>query len=143
MKSDTLNMTITRVFDAPLEQVWKAWSTEEFVKQWWGPKGFTCPLAKMAFKESGVSLVCMRAPKEYGGQDMYNTWSYEKIEPMTRIEYVSTALVCTSPCETGDLLGHGTRQNAWTPGLRRYDNGATVAASLQARMHPCPSFALP
>ena len=88
MKPDTFNMTTTRVFNAPLEQVWRAWSTEEFVKQWWGPKGFTCPLAKMEFKEGAVSLVCMRAPKEYGGQDMYNTWRYQKIEPMTRIEYI-------------------------------------------------------
>jgi len=88
MKPDTFNMVTTRVFNAPLAQVWKAWSTEEFVKQWWGPKGFTCPLAKMDFKEGRVSLVCMRAPKEYGGQDMYNSWNYQKIEPMSRIEYI-------------------------------------------------------
>jgi len=81
-------MVTTRVFNAPLAQVWKAWSTEEFVKQWWGPKGFTCPLAKMDFKEGSMSLVCMRAPKEYGGRDMYNSWSYQKIEPMSRIEYI-------------------------------------------------------
>ena len=88
MKHDTINMSITRVFDAPPEQLWKAWSTEEWVKQWWGPRGFTCPLAKMAFREGSQSLVCMRAPKEWGGQDMYNTWDYRKIEPMIRIEYV-------------------------------------------------------
>ena len=88
MAADTFNMTTTRVFNASLDEVWKAWSTEELVKQWWGPKGFTCPVAKMGFREGDVSLVCMRAPKEYGGQDMYNTWSYSKIEPMTRIEYV-------------------------------------------------------
>jgi uncharacterized protein YndB with AHSA1/START domain len=87
MASDTFNMTTTRIFDAPLEKVWKAWSTSEWVKQWWGPKGFTCPVANMAFREGGVSFVCMRAPKEFGGQDMYNTWSYRRIVPMERIEY--------------------------------------------------------
>jgi len=88
MKQDTLSMTIIRIFDVPAEQAWKAWSEEEFVRQWWGPKGFTCPVAKMAFKEGEASLVCMRAPKEFGGQDMYNTWSYQKILPMERIEYI-------------------------------------------------------
>jgi len=88
MNSDSLNMFISRIFDASPEQVWKAWSTEEMVKQWWGPKGFTCPVAKMVFKEGGTSLVCMRAPKEFGGQDMHDTWSYQKIVPKTRIEYV-------------------------------------------------------
>jgi uncharacterized protein YndB with AHSA1/START domain len=42
----------------------------------------------MEFKEGGVSLVCMRAPQEYGGMDMYNTWSYQKIVPLNRIEYI-------------------------------------------------------
>ena len=56
--------------------------------QWWGPEGFTCPVAKMDFREGGTSLVCMRAPKEFGGQDMYNTWSYRKIVPLERIEYI-------------------------------------------------------
>jgi hypothetical protein len=30
----------------------------------------------------------MRAPQEFGGQDMYTTWSYQKIVPMERIEYI-------------------------------------------------------
>lgn len=87
MTTDSLNMVITRVFDASPEQVWKAWNTEELVKQWWGPKGFTCPVANMNVKEGGRSLVCMRAPKEFGGMDMYNTWTYQKIVPMQRLEY--------------------------------------------------------
>ena len=82
------DLVVTRVFDAPVERVWKAWVEPEMVKQWWGPTGFTCPLAEMDFREGGTSLVCMRAPKEFGGQDMYNTWTYKKIEPMERIEYI-------------------------------------------------------
>lgn len=84
----TRNMTFTRTFDAPVERVWKQWSESENVMRWWGPKGFTSPLAKMDFREGGVSLVCMRAPKEFGGMDMYNTWSYKKIVPHERIEFV-------------------------------------------------------
>src|SRR6185503_6079349 len=67
----------------------KAWSDPEYVMQWWGPKGFTSPSAKMDFREGGTSLVCMRAPAEYGGQDMYNTWTYSKIEPLERIEFIN------------------------------------------------------
>ena len=84
----TKNMTLTRTFDAPVAQVWKQWSDSENVMRWWGPKGFTSPLAKMDFREGGVSLVCMRAPKEFGGFDMYNTWSYKKIVQHERIEFV-------------------------------------------------------
>lgn len=83
----TKTMTLTRTFDAPVAEVWKHWSDSEKVMKWWGPKGFTSPLAKMDFREGGVSLVCMRAPKEFGGFDMYNTWTYKKIVPNERIEF--------------------------------------------------------
>ncbi len=82
------NLTVTRIFDAPLERVWKAWTDPRQVKRWWGPTGFTCPVAKMDVREGGTSLVCMRAPKEHGGQDMYNTWTYRKIVPNESIEYI-------------------------------------------------------
>ena len=86
--STTKNLSVTRTFDAPVEKVWKQWSESENVMRWWGPTGFTSPFAKMDFREGGVSLVCMRAPKEFGGFDMYNTWSYKKIVPHERIEFV-------------------------------------------------------
>ena len=84
----TKDLTVTRVFDAPVADVWKHWSESEKVMKWWGPKGFTSPLAKMDFREGGKSLVCMRAPKEYGGQDMYNTWTYKRIVPQESIEFI-------------------------------------------------------
>jgi uncharacterized protein YndB with AHSA1/START domain len=89
LKSGTKqNLVFTRVFDAPVEQAWKAWTDPEHVRRWWGPYGFTCPVAKIDFREGGTSLVCMRAPKEFGGQDMYNIWTYTKILPMQEIEYL-------------------------------------------------------
>ncbi len=79
---------ITRVINAPIELVWKTFTDSELVKRWWGPDNFTCPSAKIDFVEGGTSLVCMRAPKEFGGQDMYNIWTYSKIILNERIEYI-------------------------------------------------------
>ena len=87
-EAQTFNMVIPRVFDAPIEEIWKAWSDSDQVMRWWGPQGFTAPVAEMDFREGGASLVCMRAPVEFGGQDLYNTWTYTKIVPMQRIEFV-------------------------------------------------------
>jgi uncharacterized protein YndB with AHSA1/START domain len=42
----------------------------------------------MDVREGGKSLVCMRAPKEFGGHDMYSTWTYTKIVPLREIEYL-------------------------------------------------------
>lgn len=79
---------ITRVFNAPTELVWKVFTDAELVMRWWGPDKFTSPSAKIDFHEGKSSVVCMRAPKEFGGQDMYNVWTYKKIIPLERIEYV-------------------------------------------------------
>ena len=79
------NLVVTRVFDAPVEQVWKAWVDPEYVMQWWGPNGFTAPLARMDFREGGTSLVCMSSP-QFG--DLYSTWYYQEIVPMQRIDYI-------------------------------------------------------
>jgi uncharacterized protein YndB with AHSA1/START domain len=87
MRTETrqYNMVLTRRFDAPIEQVWRAWSDSQAVQQWWGPAGFTAPIAKMDFREGGTSLVCMHTPD---GHDMYNTWTYQEIVPMQRIAFV-------------------------------------------------------
>jgi uncharacterized protein YndB with AHSA1/START domain len=87
--SETYDVVVTRVLDAPVEEVWKAWSDPAYVMRWWGPTGFTSPSAEMDFRVGGASLVCMRAPAEYGGQDFYNTWTYTTIDPHERIEFVS------------------------------------------------------
>ncbi len=87
--TETFKVVITRILDAPIEEVWKAWHDPTYVMRWWGPTGFTSPSAKMDFRVGGVSLVCMRAPAEYGGQDMYNTWTYTRIDPHERIEFIS------------------------------------------------------
>jgi pimeloyl-ACP methyl ester carboxylesterase/uncharacterized protein YndB with AHSA1/START domain len=79
------DLVITRTFDAPVEEVWKAWSESEYIKQWWGPHGFTAPVAGIDFREGGTSLLAMSNP-DFG--TFYNTWTYTKIEPMKRIEFI-------------------------------------------------------
>jgi uncharacterized protein YndB with AHSA1/START domain len=80
------NVVVTRVLDAPVEPVWRAWSESEQMMRWWGPTGFTCPVARMDVREGGTSLVCMRSPD---GHDTYNTWTYERVTPMRELEFIN------------------------------------------------------
>jgi uncharacterized protein YndB with AHSA1/START domain len=84
----THDLALIRVFDAPAERVWQAWTDAEQVKQWWGPHGFTAPIAEMDVREGGTSFVCMQAPPEHGGQLLCNTWSYHTVEPNRRLAFV-------------------------------------------------------
>jgi uncharacterized protein YndB with AHSA1/START domain len=74
--SEIERMVVTRVFDAPRELVWKAWTDPKYVMQWWGPKGFTAPVCRMDFRVGGKSLCCMKAPD---GQEFWNAVEYHEI----------------------------------------------------------------
>ncbi len=80
--SEVERMTITRVFDAPRELVWKAWTNPQYAKQWWGPKGFTTPVYEMDFRVGGKFLIAMRSPD---GQDFWNAGEYHEIVPHEKI----------------------------------------------------------
>jgi uncharacterized protein YndB with AHSA1/START domain len=59
-------LVITRVFDAPRELVWLAWTDREQATRW-GPKGFTTPEREMDFRPGGAWHARMISPdgKEY------------------------------------------------------------------------------
>jgi uncharacterized protein YndB with AHSA1/START domain len=74
--NETERMVVTRVFDAPRELVWKAWTDPKYVKQWWGPKGCTAPFCEIDFRVGGKFLFCMRTPD---GQEGWNGGEYHEI----------------------------------------------------------------
>jgi len=79
---------IKRVFDAPLERVWKAWTDPDMFAKWWGPKDFTAPHVQMDFRVGGRYLYCMRGAGPDGVvRDYWGTGVYREIDPMRKIVY--------------------------------------------------------
>jgi uncharacterized protein YndB with AHSA1/START domain len=81
----TRDLVVTRLFNAPVERVWHAWTESDDVKEWWGPLGFSAPIANMDVRVGGTSLVCMRSPD---GVEFYNTWTYRRVDRLERLEFV-------------------------------------------------------
>jgi uncharacterized protein YndB with AHSA1/START domain len=81
------DVLITRVFDAPRELVWKAWTDPEHFMQWWGPKDYTCPFCEIDFHEGGKYLYCMRSPQ---GKDYWGTGVFREIIPMERFVFTDS-----------------------------------------------------
>jgi uncharacterized protein YndB with AHSA1/START domain len=77
-------IVITRIFDAPRELVWKAWTDPKHFQRWWGPKDYTCPFCQMDLRVGGKYLNCMRSPE---GQEYWSTGVYREIIPMERIVF--------------------------------------------------------
>ena len=78
----TEGLVMTRVFDAPRDLVWKAWTDPEHAKRWWGPKNFTAPYIKIDLSVGGKYLFCMRSPD---GKDYWTTGVYREIKKPERI----------------------------------------------------------
>jgi uncharacterized protein YndB with AHSA1/START domain len=76
---------ISRVFDAPRDRVWKAWTEAEQLKQWWGPKGFTVHTCKLDLRPGGTFLYGMRAPD---GTDMWGKFVYREIVKPERLTFI-------------------------------------------------------
>lgn len=53
---------ITRVFDAPRELVFRAWTDPKHVAKWWGPHRFTNPVCELDARPGGAIRIHMRAP---------------------------------------------------------------------------------
>jgi uncharacterized protein YndB with AHSA1/START domain len=77
-------IVITRVFDAPRELVWKAWTEPERMMRWWSPKGWTMPSCKLDVRVGGKYLFCHRTPE---GEDVWVTGIYREIAPLERIVF--------------------------------------------------------
>lgn len=80
-------LVIMRLFDAPRELVFKAWTEPERMKRWLSPKGFTTPVCKIDLRPGGRILNCMRSPE---GQEIWSQGVYREIVRPERIVCTDT-----------------------------------------------------
>lgn len=80
------DIKIERVFDAPREKVWDAWTNPEIIKKWWGPEGFTCPYVKIDLRVGGIYTYGMKGPEgSEWDRDMYSSGLFKEIIPHEKI----------------------------------------------------------
>jgi uncharacterized protein YndB with AHSA1/START domain len=58
----TRSLAITRVFDAPPDTVFRAWTDPELARAWWSPRGFTTVSCEMDVRPGGAWRVRLRSP---------------------------------------------------------------------------------
>ena len=83
-KSKSNEITISRVYDAPVKMVWDAWTDPVQVAQWWGPRGFTITTHSKDLRPGGHWSFTMHGPD---GTDYENTTIYHEVEAYTRLVY--------------------------------------------------------
>ncbi|HEX8551721.1 MAG TPA: SRPBCC domain-containing protein [Abditibacteriaceae bacterium] len=77
-------LVITRVFDAPRELVWRAWTESEHLQRWSCPKDFVVLFSEAALQSGGAWRVGMRSPE---GREYVMFGEYSEIEPPSRLVF--------------------------------------------------------
>src|SRR5688572_9210890 len=90
-------IVIERTFHAGIELIWQMWTDPEHFKRWYGPKGFSVPVADMDLRVGGKRLICMASAD--GRMKMWTVGAYKEIIPNERLVYTE------SPAdETGNVV---------------------------------------
>lgn len=75
-------LVITRLIDAPRENLYRAWTEPELLKQWFAPLPYTTPVAELDVRPGGSSLIVMRGPD---GADLPNPGVYLEVVKNERL----------------------------------------------------------
>lgn len=115
LDSDPRSIIGTRVFDAPRDLVFAAFSDPKHLAQWWGPTGFTTTTHSFDFRPGGVWRFVMHGPD---GRDYQNRVTYDEITPPERIAYRHGGGDDVEPVQftttiTFDDLGNGRTRITW------------------------------
>jgi uncharacterized protein YndB with AHSA1/START domain len=54
-------ISIERSFQAPVEEIWKLWTTKDGIESWWGPDGFEVKVRRLDVRLGGELLYAMTA----------------------------------------------------------------------------------
>ncbi|MCM3340560.1 SRPBCC domain-containing protein [Paenibacillus sp. MER TA 81-3] len=80
-------LVITRMFDAPRELVFKAWTEPDHLEHWWGPKGFKMNVSKLELCPDGIFHYSQKSPD---GHQMWGKFVYRDIVPPERLVFTNS-----------------------------------------------------
>lgn len=83
-KNKSNEIRITRIYDAPVQAVWDAWTDPEQTAQWWGPRGFSLTTHSKDLRPGGTWHYTMHGPD---GVDYPNKTWYLEVEECAKLVY--------------------------------------------------------
>ncbi|QBR71840.1 polyketide cyclase [Beijerinckiaceae bacterium] len=78
-------LVITRIFEAPREVVFKAWTDPSQAKKWWGPKDHPAIELEMDVRPKGAWRGCLRSIET--GKELWHRGVFHEISPPERLVF--------------------------------------------------------
>jgi uncharacterized protein YndB with AHSA1/START domain len=95
-------LVLTRLIDAPREKLFKAWTDPELMKQWFVPEPWTIAHVETDIRVGGSSLIVMRSPE---GQEFPNRGVYLEIIPNQKLVFTDAYTKAWEPSEKPFFTG--------------------------------------
>jgi len=80
---DTLTMSLTAEFAAPVDAVWQVWADPRKLERWWGPPGFPATFVAHDLTPGGRMHYFMTGPE---GEVYHGCWDVLAVDAPTAIE---------------------------------------------------------
>ena len=87
-------LILERVYDAPVELVWKVWTDSKLLKQWWGPDNVTIPECEVDLRVGGKFYIVMEAGEvmgPYKGTKWPMLAEFTEVVPNVKLSYNAKA----------------------------------------------------
>lgn len=94
-EESTRELTLVRIFDAPRELVWRAWTDPQLMAKWWGPSGVTNPTCEIDASVGGKMYIVMLAGEELGsmaGQRWPMRGIFQELQEPERLVFKNQAV---------------------------------------------------
>lgn len=83
-KESAHELIFSRVFAAPVDVVYRAWTDADQLVRWWGPRGFSLTVRAMELRVGGVWEYTLHGPD---GTDYPNRAVFEEVDPPKRLVF--------------------------------------------------------
>jgi uncharacterized protein YndB with AHSA1/START domain len=102
-KVQPASFRVSRVFSAPHETLFKAWSSADHIKRWFCPNGYSVPDATVEMRVGGRFEVCMRSP---AGVEHWTKGTFTEVVASERLTIDHHVI---DPCGGGPLFSAVTQ----------------------------------
>lgn len=85
---DETVVELTRVFDAPRERVFAAWTEAKQLARWFAPEGFSVSACETVPGAGGAFRICLRSRE---GRDYWIRGEYRRVDPPARLQIACIA----------------------------------------------------
>lgn len=119
---ETHSVKVTREFSANKDLVWRTWTEQELLDQWWAPKPYASITKSMEFKSGGRRLYKMQGPE---GDEHWCFADYSSIDPKDSFSYSDGF------CDSEGNKSNFVAGSDWTVNFSESEGITTVFVEIQ------------